>query len=143
MMKNLLFIILFGTLSCTNNSGQLTEERKQNFAELLDKPTEISFEEMAYDFGKVADGEKVNHTFSFTNTGDESLILIDVKGSCGCTIPENWPKHPIQPGETANIDVTFNSKDRVGVVRKTVRVQANTNPSVTTITITGEVTERI
>ncbi|MFD1553246.1 DUF1573 domain-containing protein [Putridiphycobacter roseus] len=145
-MKLGIFLIittLGAFVSCTNNAGQLAEERKENFAALLEKPTEISFEEDAFDFGKVVDGEKVQHTFHFTNTGDKSLVLIDVKGSCGCTVPENWPKAPIQPGETAQIDVTFDSKNRVGIVRKTVRIQANTNPSVTTLTITGEVTEKI
>ncbi len=143
-MKLITFIILTTLITaCTSNAGQLAEDRKESFAALLDQPTTISFEEDAFDFGKVVDGDKVNHTFKFTNTGEQSLVLIDVKGSCGCTVPENWPKSPIQPGESAQIDVTFDSKNRVGVVRKTVRIQANTNPSVTTLTITGEVTEKI
>ena len=133
-MKLITFIILTTLITaCTSNAGQLAEDRKESFAALLDQPTTISFEEDAFDFGKVVDGD----------TGEQSLVLIDVKGSCGCTVPENWPKSPIQPGESAQIDVTFDSKNRVGVVRKTVRIQANTNPSVTTLTITGEVTEKI
>ncbi|MFK8037904.1 MAG: DUF1573 domain-containing protein [Crocinitomicaceae bacterium] len=144
-MKKIIIIltILLMFASCTNNSGQNLEERKLNYAEMLDKPTSMEFEEMVLDFGTVKDGEKVNHTFKFTNTGEESLILIDVKGSCGCTIPENWPKHPILPGESSQIDVSFDSKNRVGKVRKTVRIQANTDPSKTTLEIIGEVIEKI
>ena len=121
----------------------MTEERKLNFAEMLDKATTIEFDEMTFDFGSVVDGEMVNKTFTFTNTGDHNLSLLDVKGSCGCTVPENWPKEPIRPGGTGQIDVTFNSKNRVGKVRKTVRVEGNTLPSITTITITGEVNYKI
>lgn len=144
MRKIILITSIILTLaSCTNNSGQNVEERKLNYAEMLDKPTSITFEEMEYDFGTVKDGEKVSYTFKFTNTGKQSLILIDVKGSCGCTIPENWPKHPILPGESSQIDVTFDSKNRVGKVRKTIRIQANTDPSKTTLEITGEVIEKI
>ncbi len=144
-MKNSIAIVsilfLFG--ACTSNAGHNVEERKTNYAEMLDKPTSIEFEEMAFDFGSVKDGEKVDHTFKFKNTGDESLVLIDVKGSCGCTVPENWPKQPILPGESGQIDVTFDSKNRVGKVRKTVRIQANTEPAKTTLEITGEVVEKI
>jgi len=135
--------ILMLLVACTSNAGHQVEERKTNYAEMLDKPTTIEFEEMDFDFGSVKDGEKVNHTFKFKNTGGESLILIDVKGSCGCTVPENWPKEPILPGEFGQIDLTFDSKNRVGKVRKTVRIQANTKPAKTTLEITGEVTEKI
>lgn len=143
-MKKLIIIILFAisVVSCTNNAGHKAEERKINYAEMLDKPTSIKFKKMAYNFGSVIDGDKVNHTFKFKNSGDVSLILIDVRGSCGCTVPENWPKEPILPGQSAQIDVTFDSKNRVGKVRKTIRIQANTEPSITTLEILGEVIEK-
>ena len=144
MIKNSIIVVsaFFILSACTNNAGHQAEERKVNYAEMLDKPTTIEFDEMAYDFGSVKDGDPVKHTFNFKNTGKETLIFIDVKGSCGCTVPE-WPKEPILPGESGQIDVTFDSKNRVGMVRKTVRIQANTEPAKTTLEITGEVTERI
>ena len=46
---------------------------------------------MTFDFGEVVDGELVNKVFKFKNTGDTELVLITVKGSCGCTVPEDWP----------------------------------------------------
>ncbi|MCB9224007.1 MAG: DUF1573 domain-containing protein [Crocinitomicaceae bacterium] len=96
---------------------------------------------MEYDFGTVKEGEQVRHTYKFKNTGDKNLILINVKGSCGCTVPEDWPKDPIAPGETGEIKVVFDSQGRVGNVKKNVRVEANTNPSLTLLTLSGVVKE--
>lgn len=106
---------------------------------MLDDPTEITFTETKFDFGTVNEGDLVKHVFEFENTGDNNLVLLEVKGSCGCTVPETWPREPIAPGEKGEIAVTFNSDKRVGRVLKSVRIEANTNPSVTRIDITGEV----
>jgi Protein of unknown function (DUF1573) len=128
-------------MSCTSDSNSNSEERRVDFAEFIDDPTEISFEEMEYDFGTVKEGKQVKHTYKFKNTGDKSLILVNVKGSCGCTVPEEWPKNPIEPGGTGEIKVVFDSQDRVGNVRKNVRVEANTNPSVSILALSGVVEE--
>ena len=128
-------------ISCTNNQGGKDNDRKTNFAEMLDIPTTISFEKQNFDFGTVKDGDLVTEIFKFTNSGDQDLILLSVKGSCGCTVPENWPKEPIAPGQSGEITVTFNSAGRVGNVRKNVRIEANTIPSVNVLNITGKVVE--
>jgi len=132
-------LLLF--VSCTNNSGETAEKRKLDFAEMLDNPTSIEFEEMDYDFGTVTDGDLVNKVFKFKNTGNTELVLFSVKGSCGCTVPEDWPKYPIASGESGEIKVTFNSAGRVGNVRKSVTIEANTMPTVTVLNITGKVVE--
>jgi len=104
--------------------------------------TTIDFGESTYDFGEVMEGEKVNHKYTFTNTGSEPLIISNAKGSCGCTVP-NWPRTPIAPGETADIDVTFDSKGKgkVGgnLQSKRVTITANTDPANTYLTIKGKV----
>ena len=58
--------------------------------------TTIAFTETDFDFGTINDGDQVQHTFEFTNSGDEPLIISNAKGSCGCTVP-TWPKEPIAP----------------------------------------------
>lgn len=143
-MKNKFFIVgLCATIlsACTSQENLNVEERKIEFAEFIDNPTEISFEKMSFDFGTVKDGDMVHHTFKFKNTGDKNLILINVTGSCGCTVPEDWPKHPIAPGETGEIKVVFNSSGRVGNVKKNVSVEANTNPTLSVLNLSGIVTE--
>ena len=137
--KIILGALLCAAVACTSNQGELAAERKLNFAAMIDNPTSMEFEELSYDFGEIVDGELANKTFTLTNTGDQELVLLTVKGSCGCTVPEDWPKHPIAPGESAEISVTFNSTGRVGNVHKTVRIEANTMPTVTVLTITGKV----
>ena len=143
-MKRLVFFMSIAAIISACHTGQSEanlEERKIEYAEFIDNPTEISFEEMKYDFGTVKDGEMVHHTFKFKNTGDQSLILLNVTGSCGCTVPEDWPQYPIEPGGTGEIKVVFNSSNRVGVVRKNVTVEANTKPTSSILTLTGKVIE--
>lgn len=100
--------------------------------------TSIAFEHTDFDFGVVDDGEKVRHTYKFTNTGNEPLVISSAKGSCGCTVPK-WPTEPIPPGGTGNIDVEFDSKGKPGKQTKRVTVTANTVPAQTFLNITGTV----
>lgn len=100
--------------------------------------TAMSFNQTTFDFGSVNEGEMVSHTYTFTNDGDEPLILSDAKGSCGCTVPK-WPREPINPGESADITVEFNSKNKKGKRNQKVTITANTNPPQTFIYLTGEV----
>ena len=111
-MKKLLFIgvVLMSVVSCTSDQGADAEERRAKYAEFVDEPTSIEFENDEYNFGTVVDGDMVKHTFKFTNTGDKNLVLFDVKTTCGCTVPEDWPKQPIPPGESGEVKVIFNSK---------------------------------
>lgn len=73
--------------------------------------TTIVFEEKAFDFGKVMEGDIVEHDYTFTNTGTEPLVLKKVKASCGCTTP-SWPRNAIAPGEKAKIHARFDTKRR-------------------------------
>ena len=100
--------------------------------------TTITFDVVEHDFGAVEEGTRVSQVFTFTNTGDEPLILSNAKGSCGCTVPE-WPKAPIAPGETASITVEFNSKGKRGKRNQKVTLTANTNPPQTFVYLKGEV----
>jgi len=101
--------------------------------------TVMQFEELEFDYGTIDEGEKVRHTYKFTNTGSEPLIISNAKGSCGCTVP-SWPKEPIPPGASGNIDVEFNSKGKKGNQSKRVTITANTDPVQTFLTIKGQVT---
>lgn len=98
----------------------------------------MEFERTSYDFGTVETGTTVSQVFTFTNTSDEPLILMDAKGSCGCTVPQ-WPREPIMPGETASLTVEFNSKNKWGKRNQKVTLTANTNPPQTFLYLTGEV----
>ena len=101
--------------------------------------TSMTFTENAWDFGTIDEGDAVTHIFTFTNTGDNPLIIDRCKGSCGCTVPQ-CPKEPIAPGEIGEIEVKFNSKGKKNKQTKTVTINANTVPEQTRITISANVT---
>lgn len=100
--------------------------------------TVMTFDETTFDFGTVAEGEKVSHTYKFKNTGDEPLILQNAKGSCGCTVPQ-WPREPIAPGATGEVVVEFNSQGKAGDRNQKVTITANTNPAQSFIFLKGKV----
>ncbi len=96
------------------------------------------FEELTFDFGEVAEGDIVKHTFSFTNKGNVPLIINDAHSTCGCTIPK-WPEDAIPPGKNGKINVEFNTKAKPNFQEKPVIINANTYPSVTKLFIKGYV----
>jgi len=98
----------------------------------------MKFDEDAYAFGKIVQGDSVVHEFKFTNAGKSPLIITDATATCGCTKPE-WPKTPINPGQGGIIKVTFHSAGKSGLQDKMVTVTGNTVPSTTMVHLTGEV----
>jgi hypothetical protein len=100
--------------------------------------TSIKFMKDVFEFGKITEGDKVTNAFIFKNTGKLPLIITNATATCGCTIP-NWPKEPINPGETGKIDVIFSSIGKKGLQDKVVTVTANTNPAESKVHLIGEV----
>jgi len=75
------------------------------------------------DYGKVTKEEDSGlRVFEFTNTGNQPLLIKDVKSSCGCTVP-SFSKDPIMPGKTGKIEVKYNMNP--GPIRKTITVESN------------------
>src|SRR5687768_12376413 len=68
----------------------------------------ITFDSAKYDFGQIHQGDKVNHTFTFKNTGTQPLIVSNVFTTCGCTVSE-WTKTPVLPGKTGILKASFDS----------------------------------
>ena len=85
----------------------------------------ISFEKKSHDFGDIFQGDKVEETFKFTNTGTEPLIITNVQVTCGCTTPKGWPRDPIMPGGKGEITVAFNSAGKSGRQNKVVTLVSN------------------
>lgn len=99
---------------------------------------EMEFETTRHDFGELKDGDVVEYSFNFTNTGNADLVIATVLSSCGCTTP-NYTKEPIKPGEKGKIDVQFNSTGKTGTVSKIISVKTNAVPSTRVLTISAEV----
>jgi len=99
---------------------------------------QFQFEELAHDFGQIAEGTLAQHSFKFKNTGNAPLIISNAQGSCGCTVPD-YPRTPIAPGESGEIKVSFDSNGRPGRNDKQVTIDANTVPNAMVLNITSEV----
>lgn len=99
----------------------------------------ITFDEEIYNFGTIAIGEKVGHTFHFTNTGKAPLVISQVVPSCGCTTLKDWPQEPVFPGENGKITVEFNSTGFPGAVEKTISVSTNCIPKDRYLKLKGQV----
>ena len=41
----------------------------------------MTFDKVAHDFGTISEGERVQTTFTFTNTGKSDLIIVDARGA--------------------------------------------------------------
>lgn len=100
--------------------------------------TAIKFAEMNHDFGEIEQNSKHTKIFKFTNTGTQPLIIENASGSCGCTVP-TYPKEPIAPGKTGEIEVVYSPGTQQGAQTKTVTITANTEPITTTLNISANV----
>lgn len=99
----------------------------------------VTFKEYRHDFGNVKEkGGNVSCNFTFTNTGDANLLIIDATATCGCTKPE-YPKKPIAPGKTGVIKVTYRPIGRPGPIDRTVTVKTNGSPKKVRLKIVGNV----
>lgn len=139
---SLIIALAIGLVSCANESSDTVNADVVNNSLTASEGGEVSgapvmeFEKEIFDFGTIAQGEKVNFIYKFTNTGDADLIISSAKGSCGCTVPD-WPKQPIAPGEVSEIKVVFNSDGKSGNQHKDVSINANTQPALNKIAFKG------
>lgn len=114
-----------------NNEAQVVETN-------LGPKTNIKFTEMEHDFGTIEQDSRNPKTFTFTNTGENPLIISDATGSCGCTVPK-YPREPIPPGGTGEIEVVYSPGKQKNQQTKTVTITANTEPATTVLRITANV----
>jgi hypothetical protein len=97
----------------------------------------IHWTDTHYSFGQIKKGNPVTATFTFTNSGQTPLIISTARGSCGCTGVE-FPKEPIYPGKSGNIEATFDA-GALGTFNKTVTVESNASEPITVLHLSGEV----
>ena len=101
------------------------------------QPSKISWKEDSYNFGDIEKGKPVSHEFTFKNTTDQTILITNVKASCGCTAT-NYTKTPIKPGETGNVTATYNAHS-VGSFNKTVTVTTSDSDVKKVLIIKGKV----
>jgi len=107
-------------------------------ANAQDSGAAITFKEKSIDFGNITQGDKVSHTFQFTNTGNTPLIISNVAVTCGCTAT-SWPKEPIAPGKSSEISVSFNSAGKMGAQNSVVRIYSNASEPIEKVSLISNV----
>jgi len=98
---------------------------------------EIWFEEILHDYGEIPEGSDGTCAFTFKNLGDASIVINRVRSSCGCTVP-SWPREPVEPGESAEITVRYNTA-LTGTFLKSVLVYSTASNSPVKLQIKGKV----
>jgi hypothetical protein len=106
---------------------------------MLHAAPEITFEKKTFDFGEITAGDSAICSFSFTNTGDSILKILDMRTTCACAIA-NMEQKTYNPGEKGTIRATFYSTGRKGKISKSVFITTNIKENrVVRLAITGHV----
>lgn len=101
----------------------------------------ITFETTEYNFGDIKQGDVVEHTFTFTNTGNQPLIIERVEVTCGCTSP-SWTKEPVMPGKTGTVTAKFNSSGKMGQQKKPITIHSNAADGIARVYIVTNIKEK-
>ena len=103
---------------------------------------QISFDKTVHDFGTFSEKNAVqNCTFTFKNTGNAPLVILQAIASCGCTVP-SYTEKPIAPGSTGSIRITYNGKGyHPGHFKKIITVDTNAKQRLVRLCIQGIMTE--
>lgn len=115
------FIFSFNAVALFLLSGVCFAQENQP---TLDGP-QMTWESTSFDFGDIKQGDRVEHTFKFSNSGNTPLIITNVEVTCGCTTPKGWPRDPIAPGSKGEITIAFNSAGKYGRQNKVVKIISN------------------
>lgn len=139
----MLAVATIALASCKKENAALTiDDATAKKAELAHadagKLAEIKFENAEHNFGTIKQGEKVEHTYKFTNSGTADLLITDAKASCGCTVPE-YTKTPVAPGASGEVKVVFDSAGKSGDVSKTVTLTLNTEKGNETVSFKANI----
>jgi hypothetical protein len=141
----LLVAVLLLHVSCKESAASKVKTANVEKAKERDVAAEslpvVSFDKEVFDFGTIDEGDIVETSFEVTNVGKSDLIISKAKASCGCTVP-TWPKEAIKPGETATIEVKFNSRGKKNKQSKAITLTTNTINGREIVKISGFVTPK-
>ncbi|MCF6346916.1 MAG: DUF1573 domain-containing protein [Flavobacteriaceae bacterium] len=131
-MKKIALILFIGFIGFSMNAQKQATPKKVD-----ENAPRFKFETEVVNYGEIARNSDGKRVFKFTNVGKSPLIITNVKGSCGCTVPIS-PKEPIMPGQSSEIEVKY-ATNRIGPFSKTVTITSNAIEANKVITIKGKV----
>jgi hypothetical protein len=135
----LIVFLLFTIASCDVRKHDTRVVRKEDASHPeMKEPTIVQIIDSVYDFGTIKEGDFVEYSYRFKNTGKTPLVVFEANASCGCTVPEK-PEAPIAPGEIGFIKVKFNSDRKPGEAHKTITISSNAIPEFPILLLKGTV----
>jgi hypothetical protein len=117
-------VALFAAIVLVTACQNQAQDKQATTSAATSDVTTVQWLDSARDMGQITEGQKLEVSFRFKNTGSKPLVIKNVHASCGCTVPE-VPKEPIAPGEEGIIKGLFDSQGKVGKNNKTLTVEAN------------------
>ncbi len=106
------------------------------------KGPRIVFEQLEKTFDNVEEGKIIKVKFTFTNQGDQNLIIDKVDPSCGCTASKY--DRVTKPGQKGHVFLELDTEGINGSFRKTAAVATNdSSQPVVTLVLLGETVGRI
>lgn len=125
-MRKVALALIVGMLLVNSAAAQSGAWADKLFAGKLD-----------HDFGTVARGAQLKHTFAFTNIYKVPLQITNVSVECGCVTATTSTKS-LQPNETAQLNINMDTARFSG--HKSVKVRVTVGPefvSTATVTVTA------
>jgi len=133
------FIFLF--LNCTHTNKKSNDFFDNNEDKLSLNNNGISklrFINKRIDFGNVPKDTLLIHRFNFLNTSNNNLIINHVNPDCICT-GYTLSNDTILPGDTAYIELKFDTQNKYGKQKIYTIVSANTKPKLNKLTLLANV----
>lgn len=92
-------------------------------------------------FGTIYSNEKISKVFKIKNASANDLVIKNVKTSCGCTAAK-LKDSVVKENETLDLEVNFfASKEKIGKVKNSIVIEANTSPIFTVLYLKGNVVD--
>ncbi|HXA01378.1 MAG TPA: DUF1573 domain-containing protein [Cytophagaceae bacterium] len=124
-MKHICVFILMLTVFVLKAQGQMNSS------------SVISFSEELHDFGDVKQGDTLQYTFEFKNTGSSPLIISEVVTPG--VIKATWSTDPIGVGKAKEMPILFIVKGKPGMQNKVITILSNATNSPVKLSIKANV----
>lgn len=105
-------------------SGIITEDFSKMTPKEMKKAPKIVMQTETFSFDTVRKGDPVECKFHFKNEGKSTLIIRDIKTTCGCTAG-SMEKMVYLKGEEGDVNVSLDTRRKNGHVRQTITIISN------------------
>ena len=105
---------------------------------VVDGPAAVEFDPPIAELGEMIAGVSKSVTIKIKNITDQPIRITKAIPGCGCTTPV-WPKDPIAPGASGDVEITMRPGDKAGIhLNKKVTFNIENHPPAV-LTVRGDV----